>query len=496
MKKTRIFTAILAMMFLLIVLVGRVTATESADNSGGDNKPATTIVLTIGSTVYTLNGAEHQSDAAPFIANGRTMVPLRLISEALGAEVGWDAATQTATITNSPTVVLTIGRPLPNDMGTPVIQGGRTFVPIRYVADTLGAGVDWNGATQSIAITGNSGNGNAATEGITSPPVEHVSAAPAPIDPATISRTSNVFRFYNDPERNLTLTADGMSIIVTGNVNTLWSHRGVRPSSGIWAMPNEPFLHLSIDIGGYITTNGISITPIYHPEWLEITEENLNLVFRFEDIPHGDYPFTLTARQESRNTITLQNNHIRVGSSGIEFLFGEEWPHHRARIDSYRPPVGNEFIRPQSDVVVAKANEITAGIIDPHRKAQAIFTWIGHHMTYDEDYTNSRALITAEDLIADGRGTCGDFTTLAIALSNAVGIPARGIVSGTIMNHAWPEIFVNGRWSAFDVQAAPRTPPDDNADTHPWVYLRHFDMSDENYYGHHIGTDAQIASWY
>jgi hypothetical protein len=45
-----------------------------------------------------------------------------------------------------------IGQPLPNDLGIPIISNDRTFVPLRFVADALGADTKWDGATQSIEV--------------------------------------------------------------------------------------------------------------------------------------------------------------------------------------------------------------------------------------------------------------------------------------------------------------------------------------------------------
>ena len=109
--------------------------------------------LVIGQYAYTQNGINQVSDAAPFIVDDRTMIPLRLIAEAMGANVNWDGSTQTATITQGTTIItLVIGQPLPNDLGIPIIRNERTFVPLRFVAEALGADIEWDGATQSIEV--------------------------------------------------------------------------------------------------------------------------------------------------------------------------------------------------------------------------------------------------------------------------------------------------------------------------------------------------------
>lgn len=67
------------------------TTRKVSDNYGVDE---TTVSLTIGSNKITINGQEHIMDVVPQIVGGRTMVPVRFISEALGAEVSWDEEKQ------------------------------------------------------------------------------------------------------------------------------------------------------------------------------------------------------------------------------------------------------------------------------------------------------------------------------------------------------------------------------------------------------------------
>ena len=100
-------------------------------------------------------------DVPPQIINGRTMVPLRAIFEELGAEVLWNGPTQTVTATRGDTVVtLTIGSTAPTVNGRVVeidqpgvVVGGRTLVPLRFVGEAFGAEVNWDSATRTVTIT-------------------------------------------------------------------------------------------------------------------------------------------------------------------------------------------------------------------------------------------------------------------------------------------------------------------------------------------------------
>jgi competence protein ComEC len=112
-----------------------------------------------------LDGTELSFDVSPVIEQGRTLVPLRAIFEALGAEVGWDNATRTVTaIRGQTTVRLTIGLKIAYKNGAPVtldvpakIVSGRTLVPLRFVSESLDCKVDWDAKTQTVTITSASG---------------------------------------------------------------------------------------------------------------------------------------------------------------------------------------------------------------------------------------------------------------------------------------------------------------------------------------------------
>jgi len=114
-----------------------------------------TIRLAIGSTVYTIDDAPHESDVAPFIdpAYDRAMIPLRVVSEALGANVDWIPTTRTVWIDMpGASYQLIIDTPLPGGMGVPVLYQDRVFVPVRYVAEILGATPRWDGSNAAVYI--------------------------------------------------------------------------------------------------------------------------------------------------------------------------------------------------------------------------------------------------------------------------------------------------------------------------------------------------------
>lgn len=109
--------------------------------------------LTIGSENYTLNGVLKVNDIEPLIENGRTMLPLRMVAESLEADIEWIQETRTVLIKKDETILqLQIDVPLPDNMGTPIIRNDRTLVPIRYIAEKLGANVIWNAEAKTVDI--------------------------------------------------------------------------------------------------------------------------------------------------------------------------------------------------------------------------------------------------------------------------------------------------------------------------------------------------------
>ena len=115
--------------------------------------PAPTVMrFAIDSVLYYVNDERRTMEVAPYIADGRTMVPLRIIVEALGST---DLEFESGSITFSldgQTIAMTISQPLPDNMGTPAIVAGRTFVPLRFIIEQIGATVRWDGNARAAYI--------------------------------------------------------------------------------------------------------------------------------------------------------------------------------------------------------------------------------------------------------------------------------------------------------------------------------------------------------
>ena len=110
----------------------------------------------------TLKWVDKDNNAVkPYIKDDRTMVPLRFIAEELGATVGYDDVTRAITITLGDTVMgLTVdqkaytlnGKAFEMDCAAEILED-RTFVPVRFVSEALGRSVEWLEAQRMVVIT-------------------------------------------------------------------------------------------------------------------------------------------------------------------------------------------------------------------------------------------------------------------------------------------------------------------------------------------------------
>lgn len=130
-----------------------------------------TITLQIGSPLMRVDGAETEVDpgrgTAPILEGERTLLPLRAVVEAMGGTVEWEAETQTTLLAKGDVIVLlTIGgdTAFVNETqhtldAAPIVQNGRTMLPIRLIAESFGYTVAWDEGAQTVTLTAEEGEG-------------------------------------------------------------------------------------------------------------------------------------------------------------------------------------------------------------------------------------------------------------------------------------------------------------------------------------------------
>ena len=119
------------------------------------------IILTIGKKAAMVFGEKKLNDVAPIIVNDRTMLPARFVAESLGAKVSWDEEKREVKIVSGKTEILIYidsdkafinGKEVTLDSPA-FIRDDRTYTPVRFVAEALGAKVEWNEDEQKVTIT-------------------------------------------------------------------------------------------------------------------------------------------------------------------------------------------------------------------------------------------------------------------------------------------------------------------------------------------------------
>ncbi len=127
----------------------------------------TVIKIMVGNKIVIVNGKSNMIEAPPFIhqATGRTLIPIRIIVESIGGSVGYESKGRKVTLIKQPIIMeLWIDNPIAfingvnipidkNNSLAPLVVNGRTFLPLRFVAESFNGKVDWDAPTQTITLT-------------------------------------------------------------------------------------------------------------------------------------------------------------------------------------------------------------------------------------------------------------------------------------------------------------------------------------------------------
>lgn len=125
-------------------------------------EPVRTVVFTLGRDTHTVNGIVKRMDAAPYLRDGRTYLPLRYVGVSLGVSpdgIEWDG--RTATLKRGDiTVKVSVGSktllvndtPVQMDVVPEIAPPGRVMLPYRFIGEAFGASVHWNPTAQTVTL--------------------------------------------------------------------------------------------------------------------------------------------------------------------------------------------------------------------------------------------------------------------------------------------------------------------------------------------------------
>lgn len=142
----------------------------------------------------------------------------------------------------------------------------------------------------------------------------------------------------------------------------------------------------------------------------------------------------------------LKEVHNIPSSDYAEYLASNQ-----AIFDALGDPQG--YLYSQSPAVTAKAHEITVGLAGDYEKARAIHEWVAKNIEYDYAYFRGEkdtSYSDPDDVLANRLAVCDGFSSLTLALLQAVDIPAVCITGTAHGYHAWNAAYVDDRWILMD----------------------------------------------
>jgi outer membrane protein TolC len=209
------------------------------------------------------------ADAQPYVdpKRNRTMVPVRFVSEALAAAVDWQPETRQVTIAKGgQKIVLTVGAARVQVAGKevtldapPVIRGGRTYVPLRFVSEALGAAVTWHANERMVDIR---------TTEVQSPapvPTKPEQPQEQPKDPLTMSQAVELALQNNSDLQTLRLDAKNADM----NARLVYSQ--------VKDIPSELIDTLDMAQRKYITQAKAEMAKKVNAYYLKATEGKIKL---------------------------------------------------------------------------------------------------------------------------------------------------------------------------------------------------------------------------
>ena len=276
-----------------------------------------------------LDGQRLQFGQQPTRVEGRLMVPLRGIFEALKADVVYDRPTRSIQATKGSRIIqlklgsrnaVIDGRTLFLDVPADTI-GGRTMVPLRFVAESFGAGVKWDGPTKTVLMT--------------SPGSASIAASAPPPQPSSDLKGPTIDRVFHSATTNLS-PGDPLSIVVYGEPKSRATFEILGATKQIelvevspgkyekrWIVPNG----LTVEKGvllAHLQTNGLE-TALEAERQITVTSTRTIPQNNATPSSWSEFPVSKSLSRSARPLIRatfpsdIQNNSVRFFVDGVDF---------------------------------------------------------------------------------------------------------------------------------------------------------------------------------
>lgn len=383
-------------------------------------------------TVY-IDGETIDFDVEPQIINGRTMVPMRKIFEYLGADVKWYDYNRSISATcgymyiwmqidNSEMKI--DDNVIPLDVA-PIIDNGRTLVPLRAVAEAFFANVDWIGETQTVEIT------------TKYPKNDYIS-------------------------------------------NNEFNNKHIRTSYGDYEYFDFSINNNKLIITGCTSDNRIkNIAISFNDGSLEkITQVKtgsefiINVDLTAERISNESLINIWTQKNGDEMFWSYINKILYIQKNGNDYSFQKPlvWDNNKDFMSKWINPIG--YVKTDvNNEIINLSNEICKNALNDYDKILKIHDWVAENIYYNFDYYYDKSADISYDALGvyqSKRSVCEGYANLTQALIHAQNIPCRKISGYSLglgsankywtnetaaidnSNHAWIQAYVNNRWVNVD----------------------------------------------
>lgn len=492
-------------------------------------------------------------DVDPVIVNNRTMVPMRAIFEYLGSQVLWYGDTRTVVgYKDNMFIKLQIGSKTAYKNGKgftldspPIIRDGRTLVPIRFISESLGMVVDWDSKNRTVLIDYDKKiNTSKIIDGVLYKPIDVKDyglkfmvpdywksednsnhSFKYEEDNNNVKMSINMVKFekpksleeFTTENKNKILETYKNKVVFTGSssltVNNVKINVAFVRNSAVSPEINQAIYYVVNSSNGYIITFSYS-SEANDSQFLNTFSSIINtlvitdrsVVYEEEHYLEYDKFFELGMKldNEIHSNMDVKGKIDFKGSlqnkSTVDYLFvqvskdndkiEQRVPVKESKFDSsiYTPfglgkhnvivgtpldskntshyimqfstintsredihhLVPSRFVESEDKGIVELANKITGSYLNELDEAKAIYKWIIENIEYDLKASPDKPR-TAKEVLSAKKGDCDEISYLFAALSRAAGIHAK-IGSGKIDEdlHAWNELRVNGKWIIAD----------------------------------------------
>ncbi len=384
----------------------------------------------------TLDGKKLSFDVDPIIENGRTLVPVRAIFEACGADVEWVQATSTINASKGDSFIkMILGKPRMFVDGkiiyldaAPKVVAGRTLVPLRAVSEALGLDVKWVGAVRTVELSSSDIDSD---------------------DLANKKQGTYIVTSNRDDNAEIEILGNILNVdFETGDGN--FDYMSVRLCAG-----NEPSQNF----------------PLVEDRRVDYIADGIEASFELGGYKYYDVNiigWALTAEGSYKGTYLLEPSRLIIEKNGGGYGFrNSEYDKSAQTLMGIGNPGSHLDLGHLSAAELAKIKELSdsicRGASSEYQKARLIHDWIAKNIYYDYDNMGSENLAyDSPDVLEAKKTVCGGFSNLYRDMLRSQNIPCT-VVIGLIKrnsfeefdavrrDHGWNAAFVDGRWIFVDV---------------------------------------------